>query len=125
MKTAQILFGSFLLTAGLLYACGGKGSSFGPIDGGGGDATNPNDDGGFQFGDASSNDAGNCTTCSADLHDVLSCDGTTVLQTCPPDQGCSANGCVPACQSASVNQSTIGCEYFAVNPGSFNEFAGD
>jgi hypothetical protein len=54
-------------------------------------------------------------SCSADLHDIL-CDGNVVM-TCPADMGCGAGGvCVPACQSATDNQSTIGCDYYAVDP---------
>src|SRR5690349_20793331 len=54
-------------------------------------------------------------SCSADLHDVL-CDGN-IVTSCPSDMGCGAGGvCVPACQSAQDNQSTIGCDYYAVDP---------
>src|SRR5262245_9556207 len=57
-----------------------------------------------------------CRQCSGDLHSVLDCSGTLIRE-CPPDQGCGTDGtCVPACQSASENHSTIGCEYFAINP---------
>jgi hypothetical protein len=54
-------------------------------------------------------------TCSADLHDVLDCNGNVVM-TCPPDQGCGIGGCVPACQAATDNKSTIGCDYYAMSP---------
>jgi len=48
-----------------------------------------------------------------------------VLKTCPPDQGCGPNGtCVPACDSATANKSTIGCEYFSVDPDIIKEAAG-
>ncbi len=54
--------------------------------------------------------------CSADLHDVLDDQGN-VVKTCPPDQGCGPNGtCVAACDSAVDNKSTIGCEYYSVDP---------
>ena len=54
--------------------------------------------------------------CSADLHDVLDDQGNVVM-TCPPDQGCGPNGtCVAACDSAVDNKSTIGCEYYSVDP---------
>jgi hypothetical protein len=58
-----------------------------------------------------------CPKCSSDLHRVIDCDGTT-LMTCPDDQGCDpvTGGCIPACDSARANQSTIGCEYYGVQP---------
>ncbi|APR88636.1 hypothetical protein A7982_13985 [Minicystis rosea] len=55
------------------------------------------------------------THCSADLHSVVDCNGKMV-STCPVDQGCSQGGCVPSCESAKENKSTIGCDYYAVNP---------
>jgi hypothetical protein len=59
-------------------------------------------------------------TCSEDLHDVLDCNGN-VVATCPPDQGCSSQGCVPACQSAADNKSTVGCDYLMVPPDTIDE----
>jgi hypothetical protein len=53
--------------------------------------------------------------CSSDLHYVLDCHESVVL-TCPPDQGCANGGCVAACESARANRTTIGCEFYAVNP---------
>jgi hypothetical protein len=45
-----------------------------------------------------------CTTCSADLHQILDCDGN-FIQECPSETGCGAGGtCVPACQSAAENK---------------------
>jgi hypothetical protein len=64
------------------------------------------------------------THCSADLHQVLDCNNVVVLE-CPPDQGCSPNGtCVPACQSASENESTFGCDFFSVTPAVIAESRG-
>lgn len=55
--------------------------------------------------------------CSADLHNVLDCN-EQVLKTCPADQGCGPGGnCVAPCESAKVNGSTIGCEFYSVVPG--------
>jgi hypothetical protein len=54
-------------------------------------------------------------SCSSDLHQILDCNGV-VVQECPPDQGCGESGCVPACQSAAENKSTIGCDYYSVTP---------
>lgn len=58
-----------------------------------------------------------CLQCSADLHQVLDCDGNLVKE-CPADQGCAPDGsCVSPCESASLNKSSIGCDFFAVQPG--------
>jgi hypothetical protein len=58
-----------------------------------------------------------CMGCSADLHDVLDCNGN-VIETCPADQGCAPGGvCVPACDAAKANESTIGCDFYSVVPG--------
>lgn len=62
--------------------------------------------------------------CSADLHSVLDCDGN-IVKTCPSDQGCApGGGCVPACDSARANKSTVGCEYWSVDPGTDGEANG-
>ena len=53
--------------------------------------------------------------CSSDLHSLVDCSGN-VLKTCPPNEGCSGMGCVGACQSAQDNKSSLGCEYYAVDP---------
>ena len=95
----------------LLCACGSHDFSNND-DAGPGDAASP-------FADASFADAPPpppVINCSADLHDVLDDQGN-VVKTCPPDQGCGPNGtCVAACDSAIANKSTIGCEYFSVDP---------
>jgi hypothetical protein len=70
------------------------------------------------FGIGGSGGGSDCVQCSSDLHSVIDCNGN-VLQQCPPDQGCSANGCVPACEAADQNQSTTGCDYWAMAPVSF------
>lgn len=74
------------------------------------------DDGPSLFGDGGGDVTPNCTTCSADLHEILNCDNPpSVLTTCPADQGCGANGqCVAACAAASANQSSIGCDYYTI-----------
>jgi hypothetical protein len=55
--------------------------------------------------------------CSADLHNVLDCNNNLV-KACPADQGCGASGvCVAPCESAKINGSTIGCEFYSVVPG--------
>ena len=69
-------------------------------------------------------DGGACAfRCSADLHDVLDCNGN-VLQHCPADQGCGGASCVAACDSARANKSSIGCDYYSVDPDSIFLSAG-
>ncbi len=60
---------------------------------------------------------GSCTGphCSSDLHTVVDCDGH-VITTCPTGQGCSGTSCVDACASAVANKSSVGCEYYSVDP---------
>ena len=111
----------------VVVACGTHG--FEPFDAGGGDATTDvvASDTTFNFGDTGNGEGGSCATthCSSDLHDVV-CDGTNaVVQTCPPDQGCAAGSCVPACQSASANKTTIGCDYFTLYPDMYSSDEGD
>jgi hypothetical protein len=113
--------------AALWAGCGGnaKGSGFGGGDDGGssgGDASSSGGDGSMGgdgpnlFGDGGGDGTANCSTCSADLHQVLDCNTPPhVLMTCPADQGCGANGqCVPACAAASANKSSIGCDYYTI-----------
>jgi hypothetical protein len=71
---------------------------------------------GFDGGD-------NCTRCSADLHSIVDCNNR-VISTCPADEGCGTDGCVPACESADDNKSSIGCDYYAVDPDIIQEGAG-
>src|SRR5580700_10493028 len=64
------------------------------------------------------NGGGSCSgagRCSSDLHSLVDCDGN-VLMTCPADEGCSGTACVPACQAAQDNKSSLGCAYYAVDP---------
>lgn len=99
---ARLALGSLVIAA---IGCGPAGRQHG--DGAGGDDAGSTADG-----------APGCEplSCSADLHNVLDCNGN-VITTCPSDMGCGAGGvCVPACQSAQDNQSTIGCDYYAVDP---------
>ena len=69
----------------------------------------------FTTGSGGSSGAGCQTHCSSDLHSVVDCNGN-VVSTCPADQGCGAMGCVSACDSAKENKSTIGCDYYSVDP---------
>lgn len=112
VAAAAILGGS-----AVVVACGNSNDSlFNDLD------AASNGDGGSQdeqpifSADAPNGDAtGPSTHCSADLHSILD-QNNAVIMTCPPDQGCGAMGCEPACDSARDNQSSIGCDYYAVAP---------
>jgi hypothetical protein len=116
--------GSCLAIAVLAFApsCGGsKGSEGGftgpdgsTVNGDGSASGSGSDVGVFGGGDTGTPD-GCALTCSADLHNVVDCNGN-VKTACPADQGCAAGACVPACASAVANKSTFGCEYYAVDP---------
>src|SRR5579864_2751579 len=101
-------------------ACSSHQSSFdgssGPDASAGGDDAGQNDDSSL-IGNPGDDGSSNCAYhCSADLHQVLDCNNT-VVTTCPPDQGCGGTGCVAACDAANANKSTIGCDYYSVDPG--------
>ncbi len=110
------------------FSCGGS-DSHGGLGGGGSDssgshhqATGTNSGGGSFAGP--SGPGGGCKThCSSDLHSIVDCHGNTV-KTCPMDMGCGSSGCVPPCQSAEENKSSIGCDYYSVEPDSIAEVAG-
>jgi hypothetical protein len=53
--------------------------------------------------------------CSSDLHDVLDCNDN-IVTTCTPDEGCGGSGCVPACTAAQANKSSVGCDYYSIDP---------
>ncbi|MGD0527901.1 MAG: IgGFc-binding protein [Polyangiaceae bacterium] len=120
-----LVFGA-LGAAALWAGCGGSsqhGTTFGAEDAGGadgakvsGDASSGSGSGGSLLGDSGGEAAAACTTCSGDLHEVLDCDTPPhVLTTCPADQGCGSNGqCVAACDAASANKSSIGCDYYTI-----------
>lgn len=118
---------AFVVLGVLTFApsCGGssKNSGFSGDDGGSsssgggsGSGSGAGSSSGFGgFGDASGDGSGCALHCSSDLHDVVDCNGNVITK-CPATQGCSGTSCVDACQSASDNKSTIGCEYYAVDP---------
>ena len=85
---------TFLLACVLLIACGPGGRGNG--GGGGGD-----------------DDPGACPVCSEDKMSIVDCNGNVTA--CPPEQGCSNGACMPACEAAENNNSSIGCEYYAVD----------
>jgi hypothetical protein len=71
-------------------------------------------DASMRFGVSDGPIPASCHSCSADLHDVMDCDGG-VLAHCPADQGCTPSGsCAPACDAARADQSTVGCDYYAL-----------
>lgn len=70
-------------------------------------------------------DSGTCRGCSGDLHNVVDCVGN-VITSCPADQACAPGGiCKPACDAAREQKSSIGCDYYAINPGSMPQLVGD
>jgi hypothetical protein len=108
----------------LWSACASSGSSsqsggFGSGDDGGGTGSGGKEGGLFLEGGGppALDGAMACSSahCSGDLHSVVDCNGD-VLKTCPPSEGCSGTSCVPACQSAQDNKSSLGCDYYAVDP---------
>jgi len=111
-----------LLGLGLAFAasCSGGPTGFGSGDA---DAAAPSDastdaveEFGFNF-DASGEGPPACTTCSSDLHDIITCgDNPTVVQTCSGDQGCGNGGCIDACDAAAQSKSSIGCDYYSIPP---------
>jgi hypothetical protein len=108
-----------LLGAAALCHCGssnnqsGFGDDGGTVDGtSGGDGATSDV---MSFGDGVGDGASCPVHCSTDLHQIIDCNNQ-VHTTCPPDQGCAGGMCVPACDAAKDNKSTIGCDYFTVNP---------
>jgi hypothetical protein len=103
-----------------MVACGGRGANFddGGADGSLGDGGDVDSGCPFCGADGSKDGAGPQTTCSPDLHSILDLQGN-VVQTCPPDQGCSPGGCVPACQAAASAHGSIGCDFMVATPAFF------
>ena len=66
------------------------------------------------FGEGGGGTCAGELTCAADLHTIL-CNGE-VLGTCGADQGCAGGTCIPACDAANANKSSVGCDYYTVNP---------
>ncbi len=110
---------------GVAYAlsvgCSSPSSTFG--DNGGAGEAGAGDESPIISGRDSGKPANCDAHCSSDLHSVLDCNNN-VLQKCPDDQGCGGSSCVPACDSATANRSTFGCDYYAVDPDIIPEAAG-
>ena len=122
---ARITFGlvaGLVVVGGAAFVACGNNSSNTFDDGTGGGDGGTNDEQPI-FSTDGGGDGGNSVHCSADLHSVLD-QNNTVVQTCPADQGCGPSGCEPACASASDNQSSIGCDYYAVAPDAIPEAQG-
>jgi hypothetical protein len=124
MKRLTMTLASGAFAGALSFAaCGGHQSSGFGQDGGGGhghDAASSYDvsqDVPVLKLDVTTGEGSNCNDhCSADLHDVLDCNNHLV-KSCPSSQGCGPGGaCVPACQSAAANASTVGCDYYSIPP---------
>ncbi len=123
---AVIAAGACSATSGNNQFAGGAGGTGGAGSNSGGSNSGPSGPGGsVDFTTGSAGTSGSCQTthCSSDLHSVLDCN-ENVLKTCPADQGCGATGCVPACDSAKDNKSTIGCDYYSVDPDIIDAAAG-
>jgi hypothetical protein len=104
--------------ASLVTACGGGPTRFGQDDG----SVDGASDSGFSFNNDGASDAPTgCTQCSADLHEILTCgDNPQVVQTCTGNTGCGPTGCIPACDAAAANKSSIGCDYYAIPADAWN-----
>lgn len=74
-------------------------------------ACGPADRNGGNGGDDDGGDT--CPRCTDDKTGVLSCDGQ--VQACAPDQLCSNGACMNGCAAAEANNSSVGCDYYAVD----------
>jgi hypothetical protein len=103
----------------LAAGCGSSKTSGFTSDAGSGNT----DAGTFVSGDDSGSggnfgtDGGSCpVTCGSDLRSFVDCNGN-VVKTCPVGQGCTTGGqCVAACDAAKADKSSVGCDYWSVNP---------
>jgi hypothetical protein len=120
------------VASSLFGGCGGSAQSgFGPDSGGGHDGAEDTrrpdtaDEMPMLKLDVTPSEGSSCGShCSADLHDVLDCHNT-VIKSCPASEGCGPGGmCVPACESAAANKSTVGCDYYSVDPATDGEANG-
>jgi hypothetical protein len=75
----------------------------------------PSDGPVFKLPDAPIVEAPVLGACSRDLHSRLDGNGN-ILETCPPDQACLANACVPACDAFSAMQGNVGCDFLIPRP---------
>lgn len=59
------------------------------------------------------NDGQGCPSCTADNLGVIGCDGEVTV--CGTGQSCSNGLCMNSCQAAEENNSSVGCDYYAVD----------
>src|SRR5690348_1075479 len=80
------------------------------MGGGGAGPTTTTSMGGTGATGATGGTGGCPLSCSADLHDVLDCQGKVVAE-CPPEQGCANGQCIDdGCLAAKLSESSYGCE---------------
>ncbi len=111
-----------LLSAALIVSCSAsKDSRLDPSStsgqGGSGNSGNGGSGGentGGLFGTGGPGQCSGDVTCTDDLSGVL-CDGAA-YQDCGVGEMCAEGECHPACEAAEINKSTVGCQYYAVNP---------
>jgi hypothetical protein len=111
LASALALGFAWLLGAG----CGGDDSgsgaaSSGSANGGAGGS------GGSGFGGGAG--GGPSYGCSADLRSVVDANGS-IVETCPPDQGCLDGQCVEACAAAAGSHGNLGCDFRVTTAGSY------
>src|ERR1700733_3440398 len=73
---------------------------------------------GGRHGAGDDDDAGgsNCPQmCSADSQSIVDCNGNVVMA-CGAGDSCANAACIDACDAAAANKSSVGCDYYAVNP---------
>lgn len=74
------------------------------------------DDDSGQLGLLDATEGGGCLTCAADLRTIVTCGDNVPVGTCAGNDGCAGGVCIPACNAAALNRSTIGCDYYSVPP---------
>jgi len=88
------------------------------------EATAPGHDAGADSYGVLTGDAGACqNTCASDGVTVIACDGTPIT-TCTGGQVCGGGACLSPCDAAAANKSTIGCDYYLVDPDVIQEGQG-
>ncbi len=75
-------------------------------------------------GDDDDDGSGGCAqTCSADSSSVVDCHGNVVMA-CGAGDSCANGTCLDACDAAAQNKSSVGCDYYSVDPDVIAEGAG-
>lgn len=105
----QILASTAIAIAGVVFACGSDGRDGFQQD----DTPTEGPQTNGSFGDAgTSAGQGDCVTCSADGKDVITCTGQ-VIRHCEAHLRCGGGTCLPPCDAAKANKSSVGCDYYA------------